>query len=98
MIITTIQAIKPLMVVKFVNHVKTVDPEVETFKYARHETAKVASTATHGTPFLLQVLNILGACRLHAREYNEREPAKIQEFPDDHADVRIAAFTMWFKT
>jgi hypothetical protein len=97
-IITTIQAIKPLIVVKFVNHVKTVEPDVETFKYARQETAKVANTATQGTPFLLQILKIFGAWPLQASEYNEREPAKIHEFPDDQADVRIAALTMWFKT
>jgi hypothetical protein len=58
---TTIHAMNPLIVVKFVNHMRTVEPEVDTLRYARQDTAKMAKTATHGTPFLLHFRKIFGA-------------------------------------
>jgi len=63
-IMTTIQAMNPEIVEILTNQLKTVAPVFETVRNARRPGAHVKRTATYGTPRLLVLLNILGACLL----------------------------------
>ncbi len=64
----TIHAMKPLMVVRLRNQVKTALDPAETLRYTRHARAALKRTAIHGTPCLLQVRKIFGACPVIASE------------------------------
>lgn len=87
---------KPPIVVMLVNQKNTVEPELDKFRKDSRPIDQVASTATYGTPFLLQRRKILGPWPSAASEYRVRDPAKTQELPEENADIKIAALITWF--
>ena len=55
-------------------------------------------TATHGRPFLVQVVKIFGALFCTANPYRMRDAEKINVFPAENADVINTALTMEGRT
>lgn len=82
---------KPEIVEMLTNQLNTVAPVLLTFRYANKLNAHVKSTATYGTPRLLVLLKIFGACLARDIEYKTLEPEYRNEFPADQAEVSIAA-------
>lgn len=66
-----IQEMKPEVLVRLTNQVKTVDPPLPQLRYAKGMNNALVKTATHGTPLLVHFLNTAGALPAIAREYSD---------------------------
>lgn len=84
---------KPDVLVRLTNQLKTVAPEFEQFRYASAQKTEDAMTAMYGTPLFVQRLNIAGAFPATASEYKDLDDIYRNEFPDDQADAITAALT-----
>ena len=63
-----IQEMKPEVLVRFTNQVKTVEPLLPQFRYANGMNNALVATATYGTPFFVHFRNTAGALPATAME------------------------------
>jgi hypothetical protein len=93
-----IHEMKPEVLVKFTNQLKTTALSLPTFRYARAQNNEEAATAQYGTPDLVHALKMEGALPDNASAYSEREDRKRKEFPEDQALTIIPALIILSKT
>ena len=89
---TMIQAMNPEIVERFCNQANTVAPADDIVRKESRPNDQVAKTATYGTPVLLVLLKIRGASAVKAMPCSIRLPENKKQFPDDQAEVKMAAF------
>lgn len=76
---------------RLTNQVKTVEPLLAQFRYARGVNIALAKTAIYGTPFLVHFLKTAGAFPATAIEYSDRLEMYKKELPEDQAEMMMTA-------
>ena len=82
------------MVVKFWNHVKTLEAPADVLMNVRRPIDQVTKTHQYGTPFLEHLSRTRGACPFCASAYKYREPVYKKALPDEVAEVKMTALMM----